>query len=214
MSTFSPDEAWSPSARSRVTVSNVKSCGETPAQSVTFLPSLNVPIGTSTPAGFRSQASSNRPLSRRARPWASSSIRQPEDVFVSVALPAAPGASSVGPSAAWKLPGRRPGADDREPDHRGGGRDGDRADRQREPGRGARARRAALRLDRGAEAGRRLDLRRRAPRERDRALLLGEAVGQLGRLRRPCLELGSTMGRQRAVGERRQLGDLLAGRGF
>ena len=49
-STFSPDDAWSPSARSRVTVSVVNSFGETPAQSVTSWPSLNVPIGTSTPA--------------------------------------------------------------------------------------------------------------------------------------------------------------------
>ena len=56
-STFSPDEAWSPSARSRVTVSVGKSFGDTPAHSVTFRPSLNVPIGTSTPAGLRSHAS-------------------------------------------------------------------------------------------------------------------------------------------------------------
>ena len=56
-STFSPDEAWSPSARSRVTVSVVKSFGDTPAHSVTFRPSLNVPTGTSTPAAFLSHAS-------------------------------------------------------------------------------------------------------------------------------------------------------------
>ena len=56
-STFSPDDAWSPSARSRVTVSVVNSFGDTPAQSVTFSPSLNVPIGTSSPAAFRSHAS-------------------------------------------------------------------------------------------------------------------------------------------------------------
>ena len=55
--TFSPVELWSPSARSRVTVSVVKLVGVTPAQSVTWRPSLNVPIGTSTPAGFLSQAS-------------------------------------------------------------------------------------------------------------------------------------------------------------
>jgi RNA polymerase sigma-70 factor (ECF subfamily) len=46
-----------PSARSRVTVSVLNCFGETPAQSVTFRPSLNVPIGTSTPARLRSQAS-------------------------------------------------------------------------------------------------------------------------------------------------------------
>src|SRR5262245_21098103 len=56
-STFSPDEGWSPSARSRVTLSVGKSFGETPAQSVTLRPSLKVPIGTSTPASFFSHAS-------------------------------------------------------------------------------------------------------------------------------------------------------------
>ena len=56
-STFWPDEAWLPSAASRVTVSVVKRSGVTPAHSVTFRPSLNVPIGTSTPAPFRSHAS-------------------------------------------------------------------------------------------------------------------------------------------------------------
>ena len=55
-STLSPDDDWSLSARSRVTLSVVKSVGGTPAQSVTFRPSLNVPIGTSTPAVLRSHA--------------------------------------------------------------------------------------------------------------------------------------------------------------
>ena len=51
-STFSPDDVWSPSARSRVTVSVVNSFGETPAHNVTSWPSLKngagllVPIGT------------------------------------------------------------------------------------------------------------------------------------------------------------------------
>ena len=55
-STRSPDEAWSPSACSRVTVSVGKSFGDTPAQSVTSSPSLKVPTGTSTPSAFRSHA--------------------------------------------------------------------------------------------------------------------------------------------------------------
>src|SRR5262249_36053092 len=59
--TFWPDEAWLPSAFSSVTVMVEYSFGETPAQSVTLWPSLNVPIGTSTPAGLRSQPSSHTP---------------------------------------------------------------------------------------------------------------------------------------------------------
>ena len=42
---------------SRVTVTVLKSLGETPAHNVTFVPSLNVPIGTSTPEALRSHAS-------------------------------------------------------------------------------------------------------------------------------------------------------------
>ena len=56
-STFSPDEACLPSARSRVTVSVLNSCGETPAHRVTLRPSLNVPTGTSAPARFLNHAS-------------------------------------------------------------------------------------------------------------------------------------------------------------
>ncbi|MGY2874050.1 DNA-binding CsgD family transcriptional regulator [Marmoricola sp. URHA0025 HA25] len=56
-STTSPEEAWLPSATSRVTVSSGKSCGPTPAHSTTLRPSLNVPIGTSEPAASFSQAS-------------------------------------------------------------------------------------------------------------------------------------------------------------
>ena len=40
-----------------MTVSVVKSFGDTPAHSVTFPPSLNVPIGTSVPAASFSHAS-------------------------------------------------------------------------------------------------------------------------------------------------------------
>ena len=50
----------------------------------------------------------------------------------------------------------------------------------RRNGAGSARRAAALRLDRGAQAGRRLDLRRRAPRERDCAPLLRQAIGSSG----------------------------------
>src|SRR5206468_4579060 len=57
VSTRSPDDAGLPPARCRVTVRLGYSGGGTPAHSVTFRASLNVPIGTSTPAAFLSQAS-------------------------------------------------------------------------------------------------------------------------------------------------------------
>ena len=54
--TRSPDDAWSLSAASPVTVRVGKTTGETPAHSTTSAPSLNVPIGTSVPSSLRSQA--------------------------------------------------------------------------------------------------------------------------------------------------------------
>ena len=54
-----------------------------------------------------------------------------------------------------------------------------------------------------------LDLGRGAPRERDRALLLGEPVGELRRRRDSRLERGTALRRERPVRERRELGELL-----
>src|SRR5664279_2252400 len=51
-----PDESCLPSAASLVIVKVEKVAGETPAQSVTSVPSLNEPIGTNTPSALRSQA--------------------------------------------------------------------------------------------------------------------------------------------------------------
>ena len=141
---------------------------------------------------------------------ASSSIRQPEDVLVSVASPVAPGARSVGASAAWNRSARGARTEDGQPDRDGrhGGRGG--AADQDEPARRGRAARASLRFDPRSQARRRLDLRRRAPRERDRTLLLGKPVGELRRRRDSCLERGTTLRRERPVRKRRQLGQLLA----
>ena len=55
--TRTPDELGSPSATSAVTVIVENTAGVTPAHSVTSVPSLNVPIETSTPSALRSQAS-------------------------------------------------------------------------------------------------------------------------------------------------------------
>ena len=51
-----PDEAWSPSASSSVTVNVENRRGDTPAHSTTSIGSLNVPIGTSTSSASFSQA--------------------------------------------------------------------------------------------------------------------------------------------------------------
>jgi len=55
-STRWPEEPWSPSAASWVTVNVGKLTGLTPAHRMTSVPSLKVPIGTSTPSGLRIQA--------------------------------------------------------------------------------------------------------------------------------------------------------------
>jgi hypothetical protein len=55
---------------------------------------------------------------------------------------------------------------------------------------------------------RRFDLVPRTPDECDCPLLLGESVGELRRRRYSCFQVGSTLGRQRSVRKRRQLGDL------
>ena len=75
------------------------------------------------------------------------------------------------------------------------------------PSRGARV---ALDFDARAQGFRRLHLGRCGLRERDRTLLLGEAVGKLLRRRDPFLELAATVRRQRPVRQRGQLGDLVA----
>src|SRR6185437_14412735 len=55
--TTCPDEAGPPPTVCRVIVRVGKLLGGTPAHSVTSAPSLKVPIGTMTPAGFLSHAS-------------------------------------------------------------------------------------------------------------------------------------------------------------
>jgi hypothetical protein len=67
-----------------------------------------------------------------------------------------------------------------------------------------------LRFDACPQARRRFDLVRGAPRECDRMLLLGKAIGELRRRSDACLERSTTLRRQRAVSKRRQLGDLTA----
>ena len=139
---------------------------------------------------------------------ASSSIRQPDDVFVSVALPLAPGREvRSGASAAWKrwaerARARRPRP--RSPTASDGGR---RRAGQDEPARRcARAERAAAPRSRARSAAGASTSAAALSRERDRALLLGEPVGELGRGRDSRLERRATLGRERSVGERRQLG--------
>ena len=140
---------------------------------------------------------------------ASSSIRQPEDVLVSVASPRAPGRRAVAARAAWKLlaGGTRAEYDQRDGDRQDRGRRG--AD-QDEAARRRRAARTSLRLDARTQAGRRLDPGHGAPRQGDRPLLLGQPFGKLRRRSDLCLERRTTLRRKRAVRERRELGDLLA----
>lgn len=66
--------------------------------------------------------------------------------------------------------------------------------------------RTSLRLDARPQGRRRLDLGCGVVRERDCAPLLGESLGKLGRRLDSSLERGTALRRQRAVGQRRQLG--------
>jgi hypothetical protein len=68
---------------------------------------------------------------------------------------------------------------------------------------------ASLRLNACSQSGGRLDLDRGALRERNRTLLLGEPVGKLRGRRDSRLECGATLGCERPVRERGQLGRLL-----
>jgi hypothetical protein len=63
-------------------------------------------------------------------------------------------------------------------------------------------------LDTLAQGRGRVDPGRGAPRERHRALLLGEPVGELARRGDTGLEHCSAIRRERPVCERRQLGDV------
>ena len=139
---------------------------------------------------------------------ASSSIRQPEDVLVSVASPAGAGrelgrcergVEALGGGARAEHAQRR-----RRRPTRGGRGGADQDEAARRP----RAARTSLRLDARPQGRRRLDLVRGAPRERDRPLLLGEPVGKLRGRCDSRLERGTPLRRERPVRERRQLGDL------
>jgi hypothetical protein len=98
----------------------------------------------------------------------------------------------------------RVGAEDGDPDHDRGGGDGDGTDRDSDAVR----RSAAPGVDPSAQRVRRLGLGRGRTRERDGALLLGEARRQLGGGGDLRLDIGAPVVRDRAVGERRQLGGL------
>ena len=60
-----------------------------------------------------------------------------------------------------------------------------------------------------AQGRRRLDLRGGGSRERDRTLLLEQEVGELGIRRDARFERRTTLGRERSVGEGRQLGEIV-----
>ena len=85
-------------------------------------------------------------------------IRHPEDVFVSVASPRAPGASGVGPRAAWKRVPLRAGADDDHGDDRGGCHRGRGDSAESEASRGADGARGSLRIEARPQPCRSFDL--------------------------------------------------------
>ena len=139
---------------------------------------------------------------------ASSSMRQPEDVFVSVASPAGaghqPGRSEGGPEA---LPGgARTGNGQPDRDGRHGGRGG--AD-QDETTLHPHATRSSLRLDVRSQSRRRFDLGRGLRASATARSLLGQPVGKLRRCGTRASSAARRSGRQRPVRERRQLGDFL-----
>ena len=124
---------------------------------------------------------------------ASSSIRQPEDVLISVAPPRAGlevGACESGVQAlarAARSEYDHPDADRQRSDRRGA--DEDETTRRTYPAR------LSLRLDARSEGGRRLDPVHGALRRRNRTLLLAKPIGELRRRSNACLESGTTLGR-------------------
>ena len=150
-------------------------------------PSLNVPIGTSTPAGV---------LQPRLVEAAVVEPRQPGRIELDPpargrlrerCLAGAPGASPVEASAAWKV---------------GGGPETRTATPTPPPPSPRRRRRqarggavcdgaVALRVDACPQGGRRLDLRGGTPHERERPPLLGQPVRELGRRGDGRLERGA-----------------------
>ena len=138
---------------------------------------------------------------------ASSSIRQPDDVFVSVAPPSAPGARSVGASAAWKLvvelfdPTANPIADGDD-----GGGNGAGEDELAWPVSAAeRVRRSGMRARRVAGASTSAAALCANPTARSCS---ASSVGELGRGGDAGLERRTAIGCERAVGKRRQLDDV------
>jgi hypothetical protein len=95
------------------------------------------------------------------------------------------------------------------PDADGGGHRGRRGPDRNEPAGPRPTTLTPSHIDARSQRRGRFDLSRSAPRERDRPLLLGEPVGELRRRRDSRLECGTTLRRQRPVGKRRQLGELL-----
>ena len=115
---------------------------------------------------------------------ASSSIRQPDDVLVSVASPAAPGTRSVGPSAAWKRSAEVLEPNTLSPIATAAAAVAAAPAKMTE--RGAHRGAPSLRLDPRPQGRRRLDLGRCATHERDGALLLGKQVRELRMTPRPA----------------------------
>jgi hypothetical protein len=67
-----------------------------------------------------------------------------------------------------------------------------------------------LSLDASSQRRRRLHFGGSCSHQRDRSLLLGEAIRQLGGRSNACLEYGTTLRCERSVGKRRELCELLA----
>ena len=120
---------------------------------------------------------------------ASDSIRQADEVLVSIASPMAPGTASVGASAAWKRSPELSRTEHDKPD-----RDGQDSRVHQAPTRAGRRGILSIRaqhfrrLDASPQGGRGLDLGCGGTRELDRALLLGEPVCQLRRRRSSLFE--------------------------
>ena len=93
--TRSPDDAASPSAISWVTVMVENSRGGTPAQSTYVLGLVEGADGDEDVVVVPQPGLVEAAVIETGNPVASSSIRQPESVCSNVALPVAPGASSV-----------------------------------------------------------------------------------------------------------------------
>ena len=204
-STFSPDEAWLPSARSRVTVSDGVARRRNPG------PERHVPAVVERPdrhehAGRAPQPGLVEAVAREARKSRGVEVDPPPGGRPRQRrLAPGCGRERGRPEGCLEARAVRAGADDDDGDRHGCHRGrGDCA--ESEASRRADGARGSLRLEARPQPGRSFDLVSGAAQQRDRPFLLGKSIGKDRRGVDLSLELGAAFGRERSVRERCELG--------